>query len=178
VSLVAAMLVVATAGPAAAFAGVPNVTIVRYPVEGSDPAAIRASLDARRPTVPDTGVRVDALTRWDIGWRWRGSRADRCGLSNAVVGFSATVQLPRLATAVAPDVKARWDAYLAALAAHEARHARAAYAARTEVLAALRGATCATANAAGEAVLATIRARDAAVDRATDHGRTEGAVFE
>lgn len=175
-SLVAAMLVVA-ADPAAAFAGVPNVVIVQYPVEGREPAAIRASLDARRPTVPDTGVRVDALTRWDIGWGWRGNRSDLCGLSNAVVGFSATVQLPHLTTVVAPDVRAKWHAYLAALVAHEARHARAAYAARREVLAALRGATCATANAAGAAVLATIRARDAAVDRVTDHGRTEGATF-
>lgn len=90
-----------------AFAGVPNVAIVWYDVKGADAASILASLDARRPTDPGDGMRVDALSRWAIDRRWRGSPADRGGLSNA-----------------------------------------------------------------------TIRVRDAALDRATDHGRAQGARFE
>lgn len=168
---------IAALSVAAAFAGVPDVAIAWYDVEGTTPAAVRASLDARRPVDPNDGARVDALTRWSISWQWLGSAQDPCGLSNATVGFAASVQLPRLAGAVAPDLRAAWDRYVAALAAHEARHVRAAYDARMRVLAALRGATCATANAAGEAVLATIHEEARVLDRETEHGQREGARF-
>lgn len=171
------MSVAAALSVAAAFAGVPNVAIAWYEVEGATPAAVRASLDARRPTDPNDGARVDALTRWSISWQWLGSPADPCGLSQATVGFAASVQLPRLAVPVMADLRAAWDRYVAALARHEAKHVRAAYAGRTEVLVALRGATCATANTAGEAALARIHEEARALDRATDHGRREGARF-
>lgn len=171
------MSVAAALSVAAAFAGVPDVAIAWYDVAGATPAAVRASLDARRPTDPNDRARVDALTRWSISWQWLGSPADPCGLSHATVSFAASVQLPRLTTRVAPELRRDWDRYVAALARHEAKHVRAAYAARAEVLAALRGATCATANAAGDAVLAAIHADAKALDQATDHGRSEGARF-
>lgn len=172
---VAALLLAGAAE--AAFAGVPNVRIHWYEVEGATPTAIRASIDARRPVDPGDGAAVDALTRWSMTWRWLGSPADPCGLSHAVVDFAAGVQLPRLRTRVDARTRAAWDRYVAALARHEARHVRAAHAGRAQVLAAVKGATCATANVAGEAALARLREGDRALDRATDHGKAEGAVY-
>ncbi|WP_174293281.1 DUF922 domain-containing protein, partial [Sphingomonas bacterium] len=75
------------------------------------------------------------------------------------------------------EVQAAWRRYAAALDEHEAGHVRYAWQHRGDVLAAIRGATCATAEAAGQAALADIVAHDLAYDRETQHGLTQGAVF-
>lgn len=178
--MIASMLsaIAAAAAVPAAFAGVPGVKIATYPVSGRDLAAIRASLDAEGPYDRNDGMHVEAITHWHFAWQWPGT-ADECDLSAATVRFSATVTLPRLvgAATAPPDVQASWRRYRAALEAHEANHVRYAHAHRGEVLAAIRGATCTTAEAAGQAVLQRLIEHDLAYDRETQHGASEGAVF-
>ena len=171
-------LLTSVAAMPAAFAGVPGVHIVTYPVRGGDMAAIRASLDAAGPYDRNDGEHVEAITHWRFVWRWPGTVSE-CYLSAATVRFTATVTLPRLVglATLPPDVQASWRRYRTALEAHEANHVRYAYAHRGDVLAAIRGATCATAEAAGQAVLRDLVEHDLAYDRDTRHGTSEGATF-
>lgn len=155
-----------------AFVGIPHVTFDYYPVAGEDAVAIRGAIDAARPTDAHDGERVDALTTWGMRWSWP-RKGKACDLKAARVTFAATVRMPRL-TGAAP---VGWERYVAALERHEAGHARYAYAGRRRVLAAIRGATCATANAAAKAALAKLDAYGVTYDRETRHGMTQGAVF-
>ena len=179
----AALLLIAV--PAAAqttdaFAGLPEVTFSFYDVDGGDAAAVRASMNASRPTDRNDGQRVDAISLWSMRWQWTGDGRGGCDLTTATVSVRAEVILPRLAahpeTTPAP-LAARWASYMAALEAHEAGHVRYAYDHSSDVLAAIRGATCATASDAARGVLALIKAHDLEYDRETRHGRDRGAVF-
>lgn len=162
-----------------AFAGVPGVAFRFYPVAGSDAATLRASIDAGRPVDPHDGAGVDAITHWRINWRWTRRRARGCDLGHARVDFAATVTLPRLADpdAVPPALLADWTRYRLALERHEAGHVFYAWSHRGDVLAAIRGATCATAVRAAQAAVAAIVAHDLAYDRDTRHGLDQGASF-
>ena len=177
--MIAAAAVLAPALATAPFAGVPGATIRSYPVRGNSVAAIRAALNAGGRVDRHDGAPVEAMTHWRFTWRWPGTPDGGCRLSAASVRFAATVTLPRLAdpAGVPPDVLAAWRRYRAALEAHEARHVAHAYAARGQVLAAIRGSTCTRANRAASAVVAVLVADDVAYDRATRHGASEGAVF-
>ena len=76
-----------------------------------------------------------------------------------------------------PADRTAWDRYLAALMVHEAGHVAYTYDRRSDVLAAIRSATCATADRAARAALAAIDAYHIAYDRETGHGATQGASF-
>jgi predicted secreted Zn-dependent protease len=162
-----------------AFAGVPNLSFRYYPVAGTDAASLRQSIDAGRPTDPHGGEPVDAGTDWAIRWRWPARRGGGCDLAQARVTFRATVTLPRLAegTTLPPTLLDAWTRYMTALELHEAGHARYAYDHRGEVAAAIRGATCRTADRRARAALAAITAHDLAYDRDTQHGQSQGASF-
>lgn len=162
-----------------AFAGIPHVAFHHYAVAGADAAALRRSIDAARPTDPHDDAPVDALTHWAMRWSWHARPRGRCDLSRARLTFRATVTLPRLADTAAlpsPLIEA-WTGYIAALERHEAAHVRYAYDHRGGVLAAIRAATCATADRAGRRALAAIADHDIAYDRDTRHGLSEGAGF-
>ncbi|MEG3089679.1 DUF922 domain-containing protein [Sphingomonas sp. PB4P5] len=169
----AALALVADAAPAetTAFDAIPSVTVAYYDVAGTDQSTIRAALLKQRPTDPNDGVRVDALTRTQLRWSWPLTKKG-CRLRQASISFSAIVILPRLTdwTGVPESLRTVWAAYIARLEAHELTHLRFGYDGRLEVLAAIRAATCATADAAAKAALAAIQQRDIAFDRATDHG--------
>jgi predicted secreted Zn-dependent protease len=179
-ALLAAPALVAAqdAGPQV-FDGIPNLTIEYYSVTGRSAGDIRKAIDAARPTDPNDGLSFDSLTRWRIEWRVRGDRAGHCDLANADLTFSANIKLPRLAdeTVVPKRVLARWQAYRAAVETHEAGHARYPYEHLGDVAAALRAATCATFNEAGQRAVAEIAKHDAVYDRETRHGATQGATF-
>ena len=171
-SAVAAVMLLAQAASVAAS---PEIVIEHYDVQGDDPAAIRRAIDRVRPRDANDGVAVDALTRFDIRWRW--PRDADCARTTPDLRLGARTTLPRLVGPVAEAVRARWDDYLAALAAHEARHVALVLGRRDELVTALQGKSCTAANAAGKAVLARMKADGIAYDAATEHGRTEGAGF-
>lgn len=157
------------------FAGIPNLTFQYYWVSGRDLSAIRASMNAQRPTDPHDGKPDDALTVWSYRWNYtQGPR--RC---QAKVFFSARVMLPRLRdeSDVPAKVAARWRAYMARLEVHEAGHARIAYARMNDIRRALRAPRCATGNHVASAILDQVRRDNAAYDDKTHHGMKQGAVF-
>jgi len=162
-----------------AFAGIPDVTIDYYPVDGGDAMAVRRAIDAARPTDAHDGRRVDALSSWDLRWSWPRTRHGGCDLAAATVRYTATVRMPQLAATaqLTAAERADWDRYVAALARHEAGHVRYTYRHRGEILAAIRGATCRTADAAARAALAGLDAYQIAYDRETAHGTKDGASF-
>lgn len=163
----------AQASMADPFADIPHVRVVSYPVHGRDLAAIQASLARVELRDAHDGERVEAVTHWRFVWQWPRTRGGGCRLRAARVRFAATVRLPRLVglATLPPDLQALWRRYLAGLEAHEAMHARYAHDHRGEVLAAILGATCATADAAAHRVLRRLAAHDIAFDRETRHGR-------
>ncbi|MEG8027357.1 DUF922 domain-containing protein [Sphingomonas aerolata] len=124
-----------------AFAGIPDVTIDYYPVDGGDAMAVRRAIDAARPTDAHDGRRVDALSSWDLRWSWPRTRHGGCDLAAATVRYKATVRMPQLAATaqLTAAERADWDRYVAALARHEAGHVRYTYRHRGEILAAIRG---------------------------------------
>jgi len=182
--LVALLVIAGTAGRSsaqadAAFAGIPDVTIDYYPVDGGDAMAVRRAIDAARPTDAHDGRRVDALSSWDLRWSWARTRHGGCNLAAATIRYRATVRMPQIAATarLTAAERADWDRYAAALARHEAGHVRYTYRHRGDILAAIRGATCRTADAAARAALAGLDAYHIAYDRETAHGTKDGASF-
>lgn len=170
------------AAPAPSDTGLDEVTgleIQYYDVTGDSLFAVRQALNRVRPRDPNDGLGVDALSSWYLQWRWPVDAAGACDLARAELRFSARIRMPRLVETAStpPAVRARWQAYVAALRRHEARHIRNAWDNRGRVLAAIRRSSCANANADARAVLAELARRDLAYDRATRHGILEGAHF-
>jgi predicted secreted Zn-dependent protease len=149
------------------FEGIPDLEIRYYDVSGRTAEEIRAAMDRLRPTEPDTGMRYDGYTRWNIRWYVPGSPAGPCRLDRATVTLRLTVTLPRLVdpAVLPPATLARWRRFTAWLEAHEATHARIALAGRTKVLEAIRRAECGTAEQAADAAMDAIERRSAAFDR-------------
>jgi predicted secreted Zn-dependent protease len=183
--LIAALALAAFAAAAAQdaprpgpLAGIPNLTIEYYDVSGRTPAAIRAALNAVRPRDPNDGLPVDALSRWNVRWSWRGNGRGGCDLANARIEYSARIVMPRLANEadVPPGLRARWRAYVAALETHEAGHVRYPYDRLGEIAAAIRASTCEGANEAARRALAPMQRHDVDYDRATRPGASQGAT--
>jgi predicted secreted Zn-dependent protease len=161
------------------FAGIPNVDLQYYDVTGQNQRDIREAMNQARPTDPNDGLRLDALTRWRMGFGWPRRGPDQCVLDQARVNFTATVLMPRLinAEALSQSLRTRWQTYIAALETHEAGHVRHAYEAVPAVLAAIRASDCANAQEAGRATVRAAAAWDVEYDRATRHGLNQGAHF-
>lgn len=174
---VAALLLLAQVASVAALGATPGVSIDWYDVTGGDADAVRAAIDRVRPRDPNDGLGYDARTDFAVSWRWPVDGGGRCTLDRVALTIRARVAMPRLVGPVAPALRARWDRYADALAAHEGRHVARVFARTGEVVAAIRAATCDAANVAGNAALERIKADEIAYDIASDHGRSEGARF-
>jgi len=100
-------------------------------------------------------------------------------LSAAVVTDDIQVILPRWnpPADASPALVARWNEYVHRLAEHEQGHVDFVVASLPRVEAAIRAATCDTAEAAAQAALVPIRQHDVDYDAATQHGATQGARF-
>lgn len=166
-----AQLASAQADSTLPFGDIPGVTISYYDVAGRDPAAIRRSINAARPTDPNDGKRVDGLSKWDFRWRWHRDGQGVCNAAPDDIVFSASVTIPRLAdTKASPKLRQQFDRYLKTLLAHEEGHIRYAWEHRGEIVAAMNAADCSTTNAAAQAALKAIAGHDVAYDKATNHG--------
>lgn len=158
---------------------VPNVSFDYYPVSGRTIIDIARSLERSRPTDPNDGQKVTALTNWTMGYSWNEDDRGGCDLSHAMLRFQATIIFPRLvAKADLPaDVRQRWRAFSDALLRHESNHVRYAWTHRGDVLRAVQASSCSRAAADGNRAIGAIVEHDLEYDRATRHGETEGAVF-
>ncbi len=165
-------------GPLGDLAALPNVTMKFYDIAGSTADELRAQMSTLGP-VDQFGNRNDAYTGWFVVWNWPKNPDGTCDLSQATVSTFITVTFPRWTPppGAAPPLVQRWQQYVDALATHEEGHADFVDETIPDILAALKGATCDTAGAAGLAVLDRIRQHDLDYDNTTGHGATQGAVF-
>jgi predicted secreted Zn-dependent protease len=152
--------------------------VIPYDVAGRDPAAVRHSIDAARPTDSNDGKRVDGLSRYEYRWLWHDDGHGKCTSALEDISFSATVTIPRLVDGKAPPkLREQFDRYRQSLLLHEDGHIRYAWNHRGDIASAINAATCATADAAARAALKAIAEHDVAYDKATRHGATTVLPF-
>ena len=157
---------------------IPHSRINYYEIYGSTEGELRKQLNAIGP-VDDKGQRNDASTKWFVNWNWPGYGTDNCSLREAIIKVDVQVFFPHWTPvqAASPDLIAKWSRYTQVLALHEKGHVDNIIGNYMTVLAAIKGATCATAEAAAQAALVPIRQNDVNYDQATGHGATQGAIF-
>lgn len=162
-----------------------RVEKVYYDVEGATPAALADELGRRGPQA--SGERYFGLTEWEVeaDYRWD-KRPGECRIKHLRVRASVQTHLPRWRrAAVAPTPLSRaWTRFLAALDWHEHGHRvlaeEAAESIRTRLVA-LRAPTCARVESSAydemRDVLNEYERYNEDYDAATDHGRSQGAVW-
>jgi predicted secreted Zn-dependent protease len=151
----------------------PHATLQLYDIRGSTESELRAQLNAYGPGG------YDAYTQWQIHWNWPGRGEADCRLAEAEVSYEMTVTFPHWTPSVdvAPELVAKWNAYLEALALHENKHINNVVIHYPAVVAAIKQGSCLSAEAAAQAVLQQMRQFDSHYDDTTDHGRKQGARF-
>lgn len=155
-------------------------TVVRksYRVQGNAALEVRSALKTKGPGG------WDAYTYWHVDWRYvYQPSAGRCSIGEVATQLTITVTMPVLDTDNAA-LKAAFAQYLVHLQAHEDGHAENGRRAARKIDAAIVDLTAATcdelgrvANALGHRIIEETAAADKAYDAATDHGRTQGAIF-
>jgi len=152
----------------------PGATLRWYELRGADEVALLEDCLRACPR-DEAGRPVSALTSWTLRWTHQSGSGETCAVSNPEVEALVTVALPRWdGVGATSTLRAQWDAWLAALLAHEAGHVRVAEAwvgvARTR----LREAGCADADAVMVQANADMRAAQAAYDAETHDGHVDG----
>ena len=166
-----------------AFADRNEFAIENFTISGDTSLALSAEIDAKGP-VGDNGKRSDGYTRWNMSWTF-GMRTDAAGcLADSVsVDLDIRMILPHWDTppGADPQLIARWNRYLGALRTHEDGHRYRAEAAAGDLRRALfreRAPDCPTLekrlDSMANQLLADLRERQAAYDRETDFGRSQG----
>ncbi|MEM6325751.1 MAG: DUF922 domain-containing protein [Bacteroidota bacterium] len=166
----------------------PVITIIdvnTYEVTGRTAAEVLASLQARGPR---SGERIFfGLTETEMAFRYWKTPADgECRLERIRIDLRVVVTIPEWrAPGEAPyRLKRDWSRFETALRRHEDQHREIAEVGAREVyraLHALRTPSCTTIDATAREVANRLREaneqRQAAFDRRTGHGRTQGAVW-
>jgi predicted secreted Zn-dependent protease len=161
--------------------------IVWYPVAGSSVHELQSQMRANGPR-DDVGMYAGYTrnnTYWHIHWREGGGS---CSVTDVAVATYDTVTLPAWSPPANADsaLAAEWSRFVTMLGRHEEGHRAIAITgageiARTLAMLAPR-ASCAdlaaSANAQGEAILASIRGRQKQYDAETNHGRRRGTTLE
>jgi predicted secreted Zn-dependent protease len=155
-----------------------KANVVYYEISGATADQLRAQLNVLGP-IGDDGYKADATTHWDIHWTWTTNSVSECQLATTTVSYQIQVIFPHWTPpqTASPELIAKWTNYTKALAEHEQGHVDFVVSSIPQLEAAIKGATCETANAAGQAVLSLIRRHDLEYDAATNHGATQGARF-
>jgi predicted secreted Zn-dependent protease len=149
----------------------PNVAVSYYEVTGTSDKMILRQIAAQ-------GRALDQTKRWaghtqasfQYGWPTWSNGA--CDLSRASVTYKVSVVLPRLKPGIKLEGStARWWAIMTHnLTLHELDHVKLALGYAKAMEAAIRAATCDTARAEAERVMAEFDAANALYDKATEHG--------
>lgn len=162
--------------PAPDLSAIPHLTPHYYDVGGLTVRQVRAQLNAVRPTDPTDRAPMDAVTIWNFKWHWPGRDAAHCDLSSATVDYHIDLTLPRLVVTddTPTAVKIKWGIYLEALTRHELHHVDLVTQGAAAMLAAIKSASCNTADEAARGVLAQIARENWEYDQETDHGVQDG----
>lgn len=167
----------------ASAAPIAQIDYTSYTVRIAPRESLLAALNAATPFI-EHGEHYHAYTRWSVSWNyhWFESASGVCRITDATVTVSSTITLPRLETGDTAQ-RSAFARYLGALKTHELGHhaiGMQAGAAVERALLTLPPASHCTAletqaNAIANRTLAGFSSADADYDRATDHGRSQGA---
>ena len=156
-----------------------------YVFGGSTVAEMNAQLARLGPKTAEGSFH--AFTSWYVKWNYDYERSSGgCRLGPVRTTVTVNYRLPKWSRPRAPnEIAQKWDAYSIALRAHEDGHRDIGVEtgrAVARALAALpRQSTCelieTLADTTGERILQQARVREAAYDRDTGHGATQGARF-
>lgn len=158
-----------------------------YDVSGTTPDEIRRQM-TKNGTKWDDGQTYDAVTTWDIKYRYDTTREEgKCYVSSARTNVGITFRYPRFTPkpATPASVRSQWDAYMNNLVIHEEGHRDLAVNAAhdiSESLSSMEGfGSCREADKAVKEVaqekLARMKQAQKDYDTTTRHGATQGAVF-
>ena len=160
-----------------------------YNVAGSSAQEIRVNINASpaRPKDQNSGTATDANTAYTFNFRWTTAAAvGGCRATTVSAAFGVEFTYPRWVAPPSPPalLVSQWNAYVAALQAHESGHELNGIDATNDAYAAIKAlsvASCADFNAAAEAAIHAASARskqaDVSYDATTNHGATQGARF-
>ena len=169
------------AGAASAGGLTASANVTFYDVAGASYDAVLAGL--RAGAAGPHFARADWRLSYDLRWR---QGPGSCAVTDVRTTLQLGVRLPRWTPPPgAPgELVARWERFMAALKVHEEGHLENGRGAERETkaaLAALSAPDCgileARAKERFQRIIDAYNAKDAEYDRATGHGRTQGAVF-
>jgi predicted secreted Zn-dependent protease len=179
-------IVPATFAPSAAEPKV-SQSITYYDVTGASAAAVRTDLDQLGPMDQIEGRRHDAVTHWNIRWRYSYSGSSSgCRIASVAVTVDATTTMPRLKSdAASTELTDAFASFADKLLAHEKDHAQNALDTARRIEHGIGDlppeSSCdqlgRIANALGERLLEEGRRLDVEYDARTQHGRSQGARF-
>jgi predicted secreted Zn-dependent protease len=157
-----------------------------YIVSGATITQLRTALRALRPAAGD-GARFDAITRWEIKYRYHfdPDAIGGCGPAGAQVHLEMHMEFPTLGGDVPPQTRIAIESYLTALRVHENGHVRIDREIAAAVVEAVRGTppqpSCErlreAVRAAAGRVVEEGHSRNREYDARTRHGATQRAVF-
>ncbi len=167
---------------------VTTTRLTEYFIHGLTGAALDAEMRTVGPTDAAAGLHWYALTEPRFGWDRECACAEQgCTASSVTLYLSLDYSVPLWLAPedAAPDLVAAWQAFRAALVAHEQGHGELAAACAWslgETFASLPpAATCdeldAAIRAASEPVFAACRAEQRGFENATNHGLTQGVLW-
>lgn len=166
----------AEATPAAA--SLPNTKLIGYSVTARNRRAVRAAMNAARPT-SRSGTRHDAYTAWNFQPTFMRQNGEFIPESADIL-YSITITLPDLETRdqLSRRDRADWDRYFAALLSYEVNHALIVEEGAKRIKTAMRAtSTCEDRQATAQAGMDEVTAASAHYDRLTRHGASEGITF-
>jgi predicted secreted Zn-dependent protease len=156
-----------------------------YAVEGTSRSGLLASLRERGPRDGDESWA--ASTSWSFRWSYRTAVDAGCRVVSARVDLELTSTAPEwdAPSSVSPSLVAAWDGYLDRVEVHEHGHEEIAERTAAEIVQALQALparpSCDALGIAARDTVSVVLARHAAAqaayDRETAHGATQGAVL-
>jgi predicted secreted Zn-dependent protease len=159
---------------------IPDATKAYYDIQGRTAEDLRQQMMLYGP-LDNAGTRWDALTNWSLSWKWtRGTDGSgACRVADPIVSINSKVSFPRWLAPdnAAPDLVTRWMAYTQALARHEGGHVSIAVDEVPYVEGLMRDSSCDDVGQAIQTGVQHIRDLEDKYETATDHGRTQGALF-
>ena len=158
-----------------------------YKITGSSARALRDAMNAKRPTGKD-GLPHDAITSWFVRWRYTTTGGSPgCAVKAFSVSLDLAMTLPQWTneSEATTQLLEHWRTYYAALLKHEEGHKEIGNRAAADIREA--GSRLPSEQSCSELakavekmtneMLERYRQREREYDRATDHGRTQGARF-
>jgi predicted secreted Zn-dependent protease len=159
---------------------IPGSALEFYDLQGATAVDVVQSMVENAPS--DGNLQHAAQTHWEVVWRYPAGPDDApeaCDLDQVDVHLDVLTEFPRWdppADANPADV-AEWYRYTSALAGHETEHVALIGDLAGTIPAVMAASDCAHADAAGQAVLDTIRDANRDLDTHTRDGATEGAAL-